>query len=148
MQINVTFDSIEEMKSFVDYLEGASVHMEPKAVAAIAQEVTEPAAPAVQTPVEDQSVQPNPVQPAAPTVATPVKTTPTTEAPVQAAVPTSSTAYALDDLARAGMMLMDSGRQADLQQLLVQFGVTSLPELPKEQYGAFATALRGLGAQI
>lgn len=68
--------------------------------------------------------------------------------PTPAAVPTSQQTYTLDDLARAGMTLMDSGRQADLQGLLKQFGVEALPALPQEQYGSFATALRGLGAQI
>ena len=43
---------------------------------------------------------------------------------------------------------MDQGRQKDLQNLLAQFGVTALPQLMKEQYGAFATALRGMGAPI
>ena len=43
--------------------------------------------------------------------------------PTPAAVPTSQQTYTLDDLARAGMTLMDSGRQADLQGLLKQFGV-------------------------
>ncbi|WP_418482674.1 hypothetical protein [Frisingicoccus sp.] len=148
MRINVTFDSIEEMKSFVGYMEGASVHIESKAVTALAQAVTEPADTVVQDPPVNQPVQSAFVQPAAPTVSAPVQTTSATAVPAQTTVPTSPTAYALDDLARAGMMLMDSGRQADLQQILVQFGVTSLPELPKEQYGAFATALRGLGAQI
>ena len=59
-----------------------------------------------------------------------------------------TSSYTLDDLARAGMTLRDSGRQADLQGLLKTFGVEALPALPKEQYGAFATALRGMGAQI
>jgi len=68
--------------------------------------------------------------------------------PTPAAVPTSQQTYTLDDLARAGMTLMDSGRQADLQGLLKQFDVEALPALPQEQYGSFATALRGLGAQI
>lgn len=72
-----------------------------------------------------------------------------TTAPVQQTqVPTSAPSYTLDDLARAGMTLMDSGHQGDLQQLLAQFGVDALPALPPAQYGAFATALRGLGAQI
>lgn len=56
--------------------------------------------------------------------------------------------YTLDDLAVAGMSLMDSGRQADLHQLLASFGVEALPALPPAQYGAFATALRGMGAKI
>jgi hypothetical protein len=43
---------------------------------------------------------------------------------------------------------MDAGKTADLQALLKSFGVQALTQLPKEQYGAFATALRGLGARI
>lgn len=65
-------------------------------------------------------------------------------APVQSAQPS----YSMDDLARAAMTLMDSGRMNDLQALLRSFGVEALPALPKEQYGAFATALRGMGARI
>lgn len=68
--------------------------------------------------------------------------------PVQQSVPTSTPSYVLDDLARAAMTLVDTGRQAELQALLVTFGVNSLPELQPERYGAFATALREKGAQI
>ena len=46
------------------------------------------------------------------------------------------------------MTLMDAGRMNDLQALLAQFGINSLPELPESQRGAFATALRGMGAKI
>ena len=77
-----------------------------------------------------------PVQPAAPA------------APVQATVPTTSVTYTPDDLARAAFALMDSGRQQELIGLLQQFGVNAIPELKPEQFGAFATALRGMGAQI
>lgn len=66
----------------------------------------------------------------------------------QMSVDVSAPRYTLNDLATAAMMLMDSGRQAELQQLLAAFGVESLPALPEEQYGAFATALREKGAQI
>ncbi|WP_238725334.1 hypothetical protein [Diplocloster agilis] len=65
-------------------------------------------------------------------------------APVQ----TTATTYTLDDLSRAAMPLMDAGKQEDLIRLVGQFGVASLQDLPPEQYGAFATALRGMGAQI
>ena len=85
------------------------------------------------------AAQPTPPEQPAPTAQTP---------PATPAVPTSQQTYTLDDLARAGITLMDSGRQADLQGLLKQFGVEALPALPQGQYGAFATALRGLGAQI
>lgn len=103
----------------------------------------QPAAP-VQQPVPAQQAaltQQAPVQQVAPVQqpAAPVQQTP---------VQTSTISYTLDDLARAAMTLMDSGKQAELQQLLAQFGVEALPVLPPQHYGAFATALRGLGAQI
>lgn len=74
-------------------------------------------------------------------------TQPTYTAPTQP-VSTSAPTYTPDELARAAMTLMDSGRQRELIGLLQTFGVSSLPELRPEQYGGFATALRGLGAQI
>lgn len=68
--------------------------------------------------------------------------------PVQVVVPTSEPSFTMDDLAKAAITLMDAGHGEELQQLLAGYGVQSLPELQKEQYGLFATALRGLGAQI
>ncbi|MCI6173562.1 MAG: hypothetical protein MR671_04805 [Clostridiales bacterium] len=65
-----------------------------------------------------------------------------------AAVPVAEHTYSLNDLAKAGMALMDAGRDGDLRALLQSFGVEALPSLPKDQYGAFATALRGMGAPI
>lgn len=84
--------------------------------------------------------------PQPPTTAAPAASAP--QAPVSAAVPTSAREYTVDDLARAAITLMDAGGQQALVGLLSQFGVSALPELPKEQYGAFATALRGMGAKI
>lgn len=80
-----------------------------------------------------------PVQPAAPMAPA------ATQAPT---VPVAARNYTADELARAAMMLMDAGKQTELVQLLQSFGVDSLPALAPEQYGAFATALRGMGAQI
>ena len=65
-----------------------------------------------------------------------------------AAVPTAARTYTADELAKAAMTLMDAGKQMELIQLLASFGVNSIPALPPEQMGAFATALRGMGAQI
>ncbi len=76
------------------------------------------------------------------------QTAPALAQPPAAVVPTSTPAYTFDDLARAAGPLMDAGKTADLQALLKSFGVQALTQLPKEQYGAFATALRGLGARI
>lgn len=111
-----------------------------------------------------QSVAPvSAVPTAAPTIPTALMTSPvaqTLAAPVQPAAPMAPAAtqaptipvaarnYTADELARAAMMLMDTGKQTELVQLLQSFGVDSLPALAPEQYGAFATALRGMGAQI
>lgn len=122
MTINVTFESIMEMEDFA-----AAVLNGSNAVVSSASFA----------PAQAQQVQQTmPFQ------------APPAPAPVPAPVPTTTTAYSLDDLARAAMTLMDAGRQADLQQMLSRFGVTSLPELPPAQYGSFATELRGMGAQI
>lgn len=88
---------------------------------------------------------PAPITPSAPT---PTPTAPTAPAPVPTAIPTTAAAYTLDDLIKAAMPLMDAGRQGDLIGLLRSFGVDTLPELPQDKLGAFATALRGMGAQI
>lgn len=90
-------------------------------------------------------VQPTPVQ-----TTTPVQAAaPQTAAPMpQTAVPTAARAYTLDELASAAMRLKDQGKLVQLQNLLAGYGVESLPALPPEQYGNFATALRGMGAQI
>ncbi len=69
-------------------------------------------------------------------------------APVQTAAPVSSPSYTLEDLASAAMPLMERGMMAQLQELLAGYGVEDLPSLPAEHYGNFATALRGMGAQI
>lgn len=68
-------------------------------------------------------------------------------APV-AAVPTTAPAYNMDQLAVAATQLVDAGRRNELVQLLAQFGVQALTELPKDYYGNFATHLRAMGAKI
>lgn len=86
-------------------------------------------------------------QPAVPPQAT--QAPPATQLPLPSgAVPTVAHEYTQDDLARAAMQLMDKGGMQQLQQLLAGYGCETLQQLPKEQYGNFATALRGMGAQI
>ncbi|MDR2024487.1 MAG: hypothetical protein LBQ71_14855 [Hungatella sp.] len=154
--INVTFDTLDDMLHFANRLAGLG-----QAGPAPLQENTPvvPATPIPQAPVSPTSRAPvqQPVA-AAPAMAAPVQTVPpiqqapTQTAPAQTApatpVQTAAPSYSMDELTNAAVMLMDSGRQADLLNLLAQFGVEALPALPREQYGAFATALRGLGAQI
>ncbi|MGI6151788.1 MAG: hypothetical protein ACOYIR_07545 [Christensenellales bacterium] len=97
------------------------------------------------------------VAPAAPAAHVPVATAPVApeESPASAAsvqtpaVPVAGApSYTFDDLARAAAPLMDAGKTAELQGLLRSFNAQALTQLPKEQYGAFATALRGMGARI
>lgn len=81
---------------------------------------------------------------AAPAPVPPAPIAPSTnQAPVAAAP-----AYQIDDLARAAAQLMDAGKQQDLLALLGQFNVQTLGQLPPEQFGGFATALRQMGAKI
>lgn len=152
MNINVTFQDFREMEEFCKSIVGAG------------EKKVEPATPVpaavpalkVSVPVQSESVLSQAVaapaqsivkqQPAVAPASTPSPSP--SQAPVQTAVPTTAQSYSADDLARAAMTLMDAGRMNDLQALLAQFGVNSLPELPESQRGAFATALRGMGAKI
>lgn len=145
--IHVDFKDFQDMLSFARQLLGqveGEKAMQPQRQPVMQQAPvvpTQPAAPV--TPV--QAAAPvTPIQAAVPT--TPVQAAPM--APVQATIPTTPVTYTPDDLARAAFALMDSGRQQELIGLLQQFGVNAIPELKPEQFGAFATALRGMGAQI
>ena len=153
MQITVTFDSLEEMKDFTESVlvgraetlkdsdpkrrehTGVPVRREEGDTVGTKQPVST-------VPTAGQMPSAAPAVPTTPVQASAVPAVPTTS------VQTSSVTYTPDDLARAAMALMDCGKQQDLIALLGQFGVVAIPELRPEQYGAFATALRGMGAQI
>lgn len=122
-----------------------------------------PVAPVV-APVSPAPVNPTPGP--APTTAAPVAApspspTPVTNAPTAGptsvapgntpapAVPvTGAPAYTLDQISRAGASLVDAGKMQQLLELLGRYGVQAVTQLKPEQYGAFATELRALGAQI
>lgn len=77
---------------------------------------------------------------------TPAPTVPVTGAPT---VPvTGAPTYTLDQISRAGASLVDAGKMQQLLELLGRYGVQAVTQLQPEQYGAFATELRALGAQI
>lgn len=61
---------------------------------------------------------------------------------------TSTPQYTLEDLARAAVPLQDAGRGQDLMALLQKYNVMSMTQLDPSVFGAFATDLRALGAQI
>ncbi|GEB35284.1 hypothetical protein BPA01_48640 [Brevibacillus parabrevis] len=73
---------------------------------------------------------------------------PPVASPQPGAVPTSAPAYTMDQLAVAATQLVDAGRQAEVVQMLQQFGGPPLMAVPKEHYGAIATQLRAMGAKI
>lgn len=138
-QIELKFESFEELVDFSKKILGVAdeqahpVYRESKGTNG-----AQSAAPIQQTPAAVPPVQP----------AVHVQTTPVQVAPVAPVVPTVEHTYTLDDLANAAMTLMDKGMQTQLQNLLAGYGVEALPALPKNQYGNFATALRGMGANI
>lgn len=110
-------------------------------------EVTAPHVPATPAAASAASAVPVSSSGGAPTA--PIHAPGAAPAPAAASpVPTSAKEYTVDDLARAAIPLLDAGGQQALLNLLAQFGVQGIPQLSKDQYGAFATALRGLGAKI
>lgn len=158
MQITVTFESLEEMKQFtktvkIEKSETGGPQTVNSAPAASIQQ-TVPTAP-VQNPastagVPEQTgaVPTNPAPASTPTAGMPAQSALVPAVLASPTVPTATSTYTADDLARSAMVLMDSGHQIELINLLAQFGAASITELKPNQFGAFATALRGLGAQI
>lgn len=145
MTIAVSFETFEEMVDFAGKLAGQALESNEAAVTPKQEAPTQVSTSAVPTATAAPVSATLPVAPAAPAATV----SPTPAAPVSpSTVPTSSHTYTPDELAKAAMQLMDSGRQMELLNLLSQFGVDSIPSLQPTQYGGFATALRGLGAQI
>jgi len=153
VQIHISGDNaneaVKELSALASHFTATPAPVAP--VAAAVPAVAYTAEPTVATPPAPPipvaapfAPQPAPV-PTAPPAAVPTAP-PAPVAP--AAVPVASQSYSMDQLAVAATALMDAGRQAELIQLLQSFGVPSLTALPKEQYGAFATQLRAMGAKI
>lgn len=119
-------------------------------------------------PTTTVAVQPNSISMTAPNAA--VQVTPTqvavtaptvnvaTDAQVQTAAPlqTPVTApvsqdvkkYTLPEIQAALAPLLDAGKAIELQQLMTQFGVQYLGQVPEARYPELVNAIRGLGARI
>lgn len=119
-------------------------------------------------PTTTVAVQPNSVSMTAPNAA--VQVTPTqvavtaptinvaTDAQVQAAAPLQTPVtvpvsqevkkYTLPEIQAALAPLLDAGKAVELQQLMAQFGVQYLGEVPEDRYPELVNAIRGLGARI
>ena len=89
----------------------------------------------------------NPAQTGYPSTPTnyPSNSAPITQAPVAQAP-----AFTLEQIGKAGAELITAqpAKMQDLMSLLQQYGVQTIQALPADKLGAFATALRGMGAQI
>lgn len=130
MTINITVSSYEELEEFCrQFLAGQDSRGQTE------DKATEPVNPAPiipdPEPVKTEPVKPEPVKAEEPVLHTP-----------------SPVTYTRDDLTRAAVSLIDSGKKADLQALLEKFGVSALPSLPKDHYVAFAGELKALGATL
>lgn len=166
--INITLNAStnKELTAMLDTLTKAGLINKLSIIEPV--EVNAPVKTVTQQPAQTNPVQTNPVQinqvnaaPMQPTIngytapaqvnqVNPAPMQPVNVAPVQVnPVPTTAPSYTTEQLALAATRgLMDTGRQPELHQILASFGVQSLMQLPKEQYGAFATALRAKGCQI
>lgn len=87
------------------------------------------------------------------TILGPVTTPPPVAAPTTGpimAVPTSAPSYTLEQVSKAGADLIGQHpeKMAALMGLLQQFNVPAVQALKPDQLGAFATELRGLGANL
>lgn len=76
------------------------------------------------------------------TAAAPVQT------PVTAPVSQEVKKYTLPEIQAALAPLLDAGKAVELQQLMAQFGVQYLGEVPEDRYPELVNAIRGLGARI
>lgn len=80
---------------------------------------------------------------------TAVPTASVVPAPAPAAAPISAApTYTIDQITKAGADLVQAGKMPQLYGLMQQFQISAATDLRPEQYGAFATALREMGAQI
>lgn len=138
--LNIQADSPEELQKAIHKLTG--LRGDPSATyTAAPEQVSQETAPQQHQQPPAQYQQPVPT-------AVPTTPPPTQQQTQPQGVPTSALNYTMDQLAVASTQLVDAGRREELLQLLASFGAPALMQLPKDQYGAFATKLREMGAKI
>lgn len=150
MNTNFTLDvNIHLPAAVLDLLERLSTGQAMSGPAVQAAPVPAPAAP-VPAPAAQPSPALAPVTPVpvAQPAAAPAPVAQPAPAPAPAAAPTTARAFRFEDIQLAATSLCDTGKRAEVLGLLTKYGIQALSALPAEQYGAFATELRGLGAKI
>lgn len=80
--------------------------------------------------------------------AAPAQTAAPVQTPVTAPVSQEVKKYTLPEIQAALAPLLDAGKAVELQQLMAQFGVQYLGEVPEDRYPELVNAIRGLGARI
>ena len=136
MNTNFTLDvNIHLPAAVLDFLERLSTGHAVSGPAVLAAQPSPALAPVTPVPVAQPAAAPAPVAQPAP-------------APAPAAAPTTARAFQFEDIQLAATSLCDTGKRAEVLALLAKYGIQALSALPAEQYGAFATELRGLGAKI
>ncbi len=113
----------------------------------IPEAVEAPAAPAVETAAAPM---PAPAPASVPATSAPVNTANPAPATAQVVPLSQGPTYTLAQIAKAGADLISQnpGLMPQVNALLAQYGVQAVTDVKPEHYGAFATALRGLGAKI
>ena len=143
-EITIKGNTPAELFANLAQMAAANANTAPAAVPQI------PAAPAPAA-VNPTAAQPPVAAPAAAATvpnAVPAPVAPAPSTAPAAAVPTAAPTYTLDALARAGAALAQAGKMNEAVAVLAKYGVQTVNQLKPEQYGAFATELRALGAQI
>ena len=144
--IRITF----EAKNYVSLCEELKMFLSYSNIPTTEEPPTAPVVPAtVQAPPVAPVAQPTTVAPVVPTSVS-VPTTPEpTQAPPTPAVPVAPVKeYTLDEIQVALQPLMDAGRTNEIVGLMQKYKVTSLPELPKDQFPNLVVDLRNMGARI
>lgn len=146
---------LNQFKSFVD----SDRAMDDKAPGIVDTAVSTVAAPSVcvsnlalqdtnqGVPTTTVAVQPNSISMTAPNAAVQTATAPV-QTPVTAPVSQEVKKYTLPEIQAALAPLLDAGKAVELQQLMAQFGVQYLGEVPEDRYPELVNAIRGLGARI
>ena len=151
MNTNFTLDvNIHLPAAVLDFLERLSTGHAVSGRTVQAAPVPAPAAQPSPAPAAQPSPAPVPVTPVpvAQPAAAPAPVAQPVPAPAPAAAPTTARAFRFEDIQLAATSLCDTGKRAEVLALLAKYGIQALSALPAEQYGAFATELRGLGAKI
>lgn len=77
-----------------------------------------------------------------------VQTAAPLQTPVTAPVSQEVKKYTLPEIQAALAPLLDAGKAVELQQLMTQFGVQYLGQVPEDRYPELVNAIRRLGARI